>query len=188
LPTPQQSGGSDQRLQFRVAIVGVVGALFGALIGGAATLLGTIYQQRSSAASQIQSERQSSYVAYETAMDNFDGDITGVLLQEKLGLIPTKYVESVINDMTSLKRTGDQVSILASPQLLRIMREQQKSAEILDIESQALDFRMSNPRAPISPGVPAQSVLISELSSGDTSFAEGEKSYEDAARKDLGTN
>jgi hypothetical protein len=184
----QPTAKADQRLQFRVTLVGVIGALLGALIGGAATLVGTIYQQHSAAASQIQSERQNSYVAYNVAMDNFDAQVTGVLLQAKLGLMPTMYVNEVINAEGALQRAGDQVGILASSRLLRIVRSQQKSAEILDIEAQALRLRMSDPKLPVSPGVPAESTLIAELSSGDLSFAKVEKGYENDARIDLGTN
>lgn len=135
-PAPEQvASRTDRRLEFRVALIGVTGALLGALIGGAATLVGSIYQQHSAAASQLQAERQNSYIAYDVAMDSFDGDVTGVLLQAKLDLIPTKYVNKVIADEGTLQHAADQVSILASPQLLSIVRGQQKAAEILDIEA-----------------------------------------------------
>jgi hypothetical protein len=171
-----------------VAIIGVVGALVGALVGGAVTLFGVILQQHSATAAQLQSERQTSYVAYGVAMDNMNGDISGVLLDAKLGLVPTKYVRRVISDNVALAHAADQASIYASPRLLSVIQEQQHTAEFLDVESQGLQARISYPKLPITPGVPLQQTLQAELTSSQNTFQKTEKSYLNVARSDLGTN
>lgn len=150
-------------------------------------MFGTIYQERSAAASQIQSERQSSYIAYEFAMDRFDGDITGVLLTAKLGFAPTRYVNKVIRSMSPLEHAADQVIIIGSSRLVSIVHEQQKRAETLDFECQQLQSRMTYPKASISSAILSQPALMKKVSSGDTAFARTEKSYEYVARTDLGT-
>jgi hypothetical protein len=164
-----------------------VGALIGALIGGAATLLGTVYQQHSATASQIQAERQSSYLAFYAALDDFDRDLHAVLIEERIGVSPAKWVSAVMSADGVIQRTSNDVVLLASPRLFRIINEQERSAQSLDIQTQALLFRLSHPNLPASSGVPSLSALLTELSSGDLAFERGIGQYESAARKDLDT-
>jgi hypothetical protein len=191
---PSQSGPGrdsakkDQRLQFRVALIGAISALFGALIGGAATLVGSIYQQHSAAASQIQSERQNYYTSYNVASTSFYSAAEFVMLDAKTGMEWKKAMTSLQTAETQFVRTGSQANLIASSSLSTLIHAEQINADYIDLHLQQLTFRITYPKAPITPGTPSETTLLASLSSEFRMFRQQEDRFTSLARTDLGTN
>ncbi len=130
----------DRRFQTWRAFIGLVAGLLGAVIGGGATLIATNLQQHSAAASQIESERESAYIAYNTAMDAFirDALVHGRCTTLKQWLWLNPWFASLTSGDNQLIETADQVTLLGSPQMREIVSEQQDIAGRLYDDASAL--------------------------------------------------
>jgi hypothetical protein len=184
----QATSAAGEKLQFRVAVIAALSALLGALIGGGATLAGSIYQERSASAVQLQSERQNSYVAYNTTVQNFFNAGEQMLLDIRVGFQWQKALNNVGQVDIALGKAIDEVSLLASPSLFQVIKSQEHAPEIIDLELQQLAARVTYPKEPITSAVPAEATLLTNLSSGLLSFEREENSFEYVARSDLGTH
>jgi hypothetical protein len=184
----------DRRFQTRLALVGLVAGLLGAVIGGGATLFATNLQQHSAAASQIESERESAYIAYNTAMDTFIRDAQHygryITLKQWLSLDP--WFASLTSDDNQLLETADQVALLGSTQMREITAKQQDIAQKLYDDASAL-WNEDTTLATMTPAsiaaeantIPGFGSLNGILLDDIIEFAHGETRYQVAARAEL---
>jgi len=203
VPPPAGNTASDRRFQARIAIIGLVGGLLGALIGGGATLIATAQQRQADATNQLRAEREATYLSYRDDMNTFYSGVLNLmivadqdaelLITRVAPLAPVNLLPSVKGDDTQLSLAADQMALIGSPQVRQIVNEQQSLALNLCQSASDLTRILSNaPRWPYSRKVVNRYVsdlnvsppMFHELSQ----FQKGIAKYTAVAAIDLGTN
>jgi len=129
--TENKTDNSAQRIQWRVAVVGALSALVGALIGGAATFSGVVYQNHIMAATQLQSERKGAYIAYDAELQTMRNDLESVYIDDQVGISSSKDFNKFQTDARSFYETEGQLSLIASPMIYQNVQLQQESTLFL---------------------------------------------------------
>ncbi|HUC26540.1 MAG TPA: hypothetical protein VMA73_27880 [Streptosporangiaceae bacterium] len=203
LPPPASNAASDRRFQTRIAVIGLVGGLLGALIGGGATLIATSQQRQADAVNQLRTERETAYLLYQNDIDTLYNDATNVAVdaeeQSKLmigrvgPIAAVNMLPSITRDDTQLNLAADQVVLIGSPHVRQVVNEQQSLAlELFDDAKQLAETISHPPPWPYSSD--EAKAYLSDLDAGGplwpelTRFQRGMVRYADVAAIDLGTN
>lgn len=160
----------------------------GALIGGAATFAGVVYQNRASSAAQLVSERRTLYANYYTALQNLEEYAFATEIYIKSG-----YPQSIWKNEDSQYRTygqqfGDlqaQVSLLGSATISRNVQIQSKDVTQLNLSLDELEARAQNPNIAITAIIPSESTLLIEFSMSLASCQSITHQFETYARSEL---
>jgi hypothetical protein len=183
-----ESNKSPRRIEFRVALVGAIAALLGAVIGGGASLLGTIYQEHVTTAAQVQSERKGAYVSYNTAMQNVGTAAFQAWIFLKLNY-PAASWKSELNQfktyLNSFDNSEDQVSLVASSRIYRNTQDQLRNAGTINLDLQELEFREINPSG--YTGIPDKTTLVAKFTADYMTYNNNMKDFQKMARQDLGS-
>lgn len=204
VPPPAGNTASDRRFQARIAVIGLVGGLLGALIGGGATLIATAQQRQADATNQLKTERGATYLSYQDDMNTLYSGLFNLLINTEQDskllitrvapLAPVNLPPSVTGDNSQLSLAADQMALIGSPRVRQIVNEQQSLAFDLFHNASGLAEIIGNPpRWPYSRNV--VNTYLSGLDSWSrplfhelSQFQKGMAKYADVAAIDLGTN
>jgi hypothetical protein len=182
---PRGSGRENSALS---NIITASAALLGALVGGAATFAGVVYQNHASANGQLVSNRKTLYANYDTTLRNLVGYARGTEIYIDSGY-PRSTWKSEDNEFRKYaNQFGNwqvQINILGSERVSYNSQIEAHDVFQLDLSLNALEFRVRYPRAPENELAPGKAASVAKVISNLAKCESTARQFEAYARSEL---